>query len=235
MKIARRIIDSTVSLCGKILNKRKLNKLLVHRSGKVCVNLGCGLAIAPGWINIDASLNALLGGFPKSILAIFYKLSGSNRYYSPEEYCNLLNKNIFFFHDLSKSTPLKANTVDFIFTSHFLEHIFKKDGSRLLSDCYSALKSGGVIRIAVPDLEYAIGLYEKGSVKEMLENYFFVDDLNSYLARHKYMYDFKLLADELNAAGFKNIKRCLYRSGDLPDLDLLDNRPEDTLFVEAIK
>jgi hypothetical protein len=49
------------------------------------------------------------------------------------------------------------------------------------------------------------------------------------------MYDFELLAAELSAAGFGDVQRCAYRAGRTPDLDHLDNRPEETLYVEAAK
>jgi len=69
----------------------------------------------------------------------------------------------------------------------------------------------------------------------MLENYFFVDDLSSYLARHKYMYDFEIIFEILIEAGFRKVVKCGYQKGNTPDLDVLDNRPEETLFVEAVK
>ena len=91
------------------------------------------------------------------------------------------------------------------------------------------------MRIAIPDLEYAVEQYRLGKKRQMLENYFFVDDLLSYLARHKYMYDFELLSESLYKAGFKKVIKCTFKTGVTPDIDILDNRPEETLFVEAIK
>jgi hypothetical protein len=49
------------------------------------------------------------------------------------------------------------------------------------------------------------------------------------------MYDFDLLRSELTKAGFSKIERRSYRDGDVPDIALLDNRPEETLYVEATK
>ena len=69
----------------------------------------------------------------------------------------------------------------------------------------------------------------------MLENYFFVEDRESFLARHKYMYDFELLKKVLESIGYTQVTRCEYRHGRTPDIDQLDNRPEETLFVEAVK
>ncbi len=49
------------------------------------------------------------------------------------------------------------------------------------------------------------------------------------------MYDFDLLETLLGETGFVNVVRCEYRQGRAPDLGLLDNRPEETLYVEAEK
>ena len=91
------------------------------------------------------------------------------------------------------------------------------------------------MRIAVPDLAWAVECYHRGCKREMLEQYFFVEDRSSFLARHKYMYDFELLRDTLEAAGFTSVERCAFREGRTPDLSLLDNRPDETLFVEAVR
>jgi hypothetical protein len=44
----------------------------------VKINLGCGLAVAPGWINVDASLNAFFASWSSGVHKVLYKLSGSN-------------------------------------------------------------------------------------------------------------------------------------------------------------
>lgn len=49
------------------------------------------------------------------------------------------------------------------------------------------------------------------------------------------MYDFDLLAQTLLAAGFAAVTLCEYQPGAVPDTERLDNRPEQTLFVEALK
>lgn len=228
----RKIIDSTVGVCGVILANRKVN---TAGNSVIKVNLGCGLALAPGWINVDASLNALFAGPWTWLIKLMYRISGSNRYYSLAEYTSILSQNRFVFHDLARSLPFSGNSVDFFYSSHFFEHLFKSDALRLMCDCHVALKDGGILRIAVPNLEYAVEQYKAGKKKQMLENYFFVDDLSSYLARHKYMYDFELLSEFLYQAGFKSVTRCAYKTGATPDIDILDNRPEETLFVEAVK
>ena len=47
------------------------------------------------------------------------------------------------------------------------------------------------------------------------------------------MYDFETLRQLLESVGFVDVERCSYQQVNVPDLDKLDNRPEDTIFVEA--
>ncbi|MFN4351163.1 MAG: class I SAM-dependent methyltransferase [Hylemonella sp.] len=235
MSVIRAVIDKTVDVAGLVLQGRRVHPTVRIGDGRVCVNLGCGLAVAPSWINVDASLNALFAGAPNLVLRQLYRLSGANRYYSEQEYVRLLTGHKFIFHDLARSLPFHEDAVDVFYSSHFFEHLFKKDAERLLREMHAALKGGGLIRIAVPDLSHAVALYGQGKTKEMLENYFFVDDRSSYLARHKYMYDFENLGVMLAEAGYRDIRRCNYREGMCPDVATLDNRPEETLYVEAIR
>lgn len=233
MKVIRTIIDGSTRVIGYIRRGRRFYPK--GENGVVKVNLGCGLAVTKGWINVDASLNALVASWPKIMHKILYRLSGANRYYSMDEYCELLGNHMFVHHDLSHSLPLKDQTADFIYSSHFLEHLFKNDAKRLLKECHRVLKSGGIVRVCVPDLAYAVSMYSRGDKAKMLEDYFFVEDKESFLARHKYMYDFELLKTLLEGIGFSDIVRCDYRQGQTPDIEDLDNRPEETLFVEAVK
>jgi len=56
-------------------------------------------------------------------------------------------------HNLLQGIPSKPDTFDAVYHSHILEHFSKKDGELFIKDCYRVLKNGGIIRIAVPDLE----------------------------------------------------------------------------------
>ncbi len=44
-------------------------------------------------------------------------------------------------------------SVDGCYASHLLEHLSREDARRLLLECLRVLRSGGVLRLAVPDLE----------------------------------------------------------------------------------
>ena len=49
------------------------------------------------------------------------------------------------------------------------------------------------------------------------------------------MYDFDALRTLLADAGFSEINRAAFRQGRVPDLEILDDQPAVSLFVEARK
>lgn len=231
------VIRSTIEATNRALAVIKARRQVALPKGKepVKVNLGCGLAVTKGWINVDGSLNALVAGMPPAMHRLMYKLTGAKNYYSQEEYCRLLAEHIFVHHDLASGLPFESGVVQYIYTSHFLEHLYRADAIRLLRECHRVLKPGGIIRISVPDLEYALNLYRDGRKEEMLANYFFVEDGENQYSRHKYMYDFAMLKALLEQTGFKGVAHCEFRQGEVPDIGVLDNRAEESLFVEASK
>lgn len=64
-------------------------------------------------------------------------------------------------HDLSQGIPLPDASCDVVYHSHLLEHFPKDKALPFLRECYRVLKPGGIIRIAVPDLERIVRLYLK--------------------------------------------------------------------------
>jgi predicted SAM-dependent methyltransferase len=56
-------------------------------------------------------------------------------------------------HNLLNGIPFTNEHFDLVYHSHVLEHFSKADGEKLIAECFRVLKPGGVIRIAVPDLE----------------------------------------------------------------------------------
>jgi SAM-dependent methyltransferase len=213
-------------------------RVIKPRAEVVKLNLGSGLSVAGGWINVDASPVVFFSKWPSSILKMLYKTWGSLLGFTPRfsqsEYCNILKNNIFVHHNIEYGIPFPDESVDYLYSSHLLEHLFREDAKKLLREAWRVLKKGGTIRIGVPDLEYAVLLYQRGKKEEALR-YFFPTSKSGYFSRHKYMYDFDTLRGHLEEAEFVNIVRRSCRQGKTPDIDVLDSRPEETLYVEASK
>jgi predicted SAM-dependent methyltransferase len=68
-------------------------------------------------------------------------------------------------HDLRKGIPYPDGSLDVVYHSHILEHFPKPAALGLLRECHRVLKSGGVIRVAVPDLEQIARLYLEALAK----------------------------------------------------------------------
>jgi predicted SAM-dependent methyltransferase len=226
----RRLIDSVTNFVCWV----KRNRIIKPKGEIIKVNIGSGLSVAPGWINVDASLNAFFSKWPRFVLKIIYRISGSKQWYSEEGYCNILKSHNFVHHNVEYGLPFPNESIDYLYSSHLIEHLFKEDAKKLLKEAHRVLKKSGIVRICVPDLEYAISLYQKGD-KEKALRYFFATSKSGYFSRHQYMYDFDLLKQLLEEAGFTNVERYAYRQGKTPDIDVLDNRPEESLYVEANK
>jgi SAM-dependent methyltransferase len=63
-----------------------------------------------------------------------------------------------FSRDVSQANllgrlPLPDNSAELVYSSHFLEHIPRDLVKHFLGECLRLLKPGGVLRLAVPDLE----------------------------------------------------------------------------------
>ncbi len=64
-------------------------------------------------------------------------------------------------HDLRQGMPSSIidNSIDFIYSSHFLEHVHDDEALKILKDCFNALKPGGKIRFCLPDFKKLITAY----------------------------------------------------------------------------
>ena len=49
------------------------------------------------------------------------------------------------------------------------------------------------------------------------------------------MYDFELFKNLLESKKFKNVCKCEFKEGKVPNIDVLDNRAKDSIYIEATK
>lgn len=62
-------------------------------------------------------------------------------------------------HDVRERLPFADATFSVVYHSHVLEHLTPDRGRALLRECHRVLKSRGILRVAVPDLETIARLY----------------------------------------------------------------------------
>ena len=209
------------------------------------LNIGCGQHGLPEWFNLDNSWSAWFSKRPH-----LHRLLRNVRLISAEHYELKWPDNIVV-HDARRGLPCPDASIRFIYTSHFLEHLRRDEAHFILRECYRVLVPGGLIRVVVPDLFFFAKRYCNATESELL-NFLLtratsqhVEDLLNALSihsqpvadrmPHRWMYDELSLSYELTQAGFTQIHRCEFQRGEMPDVHLLDNRPEDSLHMEARK
>ncbi len=62
-------------------------------------------------------------------------------------------------HDLRKPLPFDRDSFQVVYHSHVLEHFSREEGRHLMRECYRVCCGGGIIRIALPDLEKTARTY----------------------------------------------------------------------------
>ena len=106
--------------------------------------------------------------------------------------------------DVSALATIENNTVDLIYACHVLEHFGRHEYQSVLECWYSKLKTGGVLRLSVPDVKKAMGLYLSGEyyLKQMY-GFLWGGQMHEY-DYHKIGFDRSILQKSLAAAGFKH-------------------------------
>lgn len=195
-------------------------------------HLGCGPIYVPGYLNIDYTTHV-----GENSLHQDYGVVGAT----------------FYNYNLVNGLPAAENSLEVIYTCHFLEHLSFSEGFGLLEACYRCLEPGGTLRLLVPDLELWIKNY-------LFNNKYFFDEYRSHFLNfdqhlyesngavligmlhnwgHKSSYDYETLTMRLNRIGFKSIHRTLFQESSLPEIATLEpyvaSRAMESLCVECIK
>jgi len=208
------------------------------------VNLGCG----PGKLealqyeNYDSSRKLLLSKLhvPAQLL------------YDPSKVDAVWDKRAKFKNVLN--LRFTNDTVDGVYSSHLLEHLYYEDALTLIKTIYCFLKPGGLVRFALPDYdnfvdEYisqrlinpveAIKTFENRLLSHNSARPNLTTRLRDYvlgnLHTHKWHPTFPLVKDALNSVGYSTVERKSFRDSYLPEIELLECRNDNTFFIEAMK
>lgn len=99
---------------------------------------------------------------------------------------------------------IKDDSVDLIYCCHMLEHLSYEESQQALKVWYKKLKKGGILRLAVPNLEKACSLYLLTRNKNLIKSMFWGSQRHEF-DYHKNGWSFGDLYGELQKAGFGKI------------------------------
>ncbi len=171
---------------------------------------GCGDWIEPGWINADAK-----------------DLPG-----------------VDLCCDIRDGLPLANESIDYAVSVHAFPELTLEEQVPALRELHRVLRPGGVLRLALPDLDLAVDAYRRGD-----RGYFLVPDERAeslgaklvvqllWYGFSRTVFTFDFVSELLAEAGYSRIDRCTFREtvSEFPEIVSLDNRPAESLFVEAVK
>lgn len=145
-------------------------------------------------------------------------------------------------HDLTKPLPFDENSVTYIYSEHFIEHIGKRQGAEFLKECYRILSSGGVLRISTPDLAVLAKDYVDGKIDRWGKVFWnpasACDLLNEGMRSwgHQYVYDLPEITLNLKKAGFQHIQTAAWRLSKHDIFNGIEIRPDGVeIILEATK
>ena len=171
----------------------------------------------------------------------FKKLQIGGGYHTKHNWINgdIIAGNIYL--NATKKLPFPDNSLDFIFTEQFIEHITQEDAITFMHEAYRILKPGGVIRQSTPDMEKLILVYQDNNpevdlgtavtrhMRNHRRNTPFVKPcgcqfLNDFfrLWGHQFIYDRDSMLMLTKEAGFRNFRWVAFGKSDNADLKHLE-------------
>lgn len=135
-----------------------------------------------------------------------------------------IDKGVVFL-DISEDLPVPENCLQFIYSEHVIEHVPLEVALGHFKDCYRRLRKGGVLRVAMPNLQFLLDYFDGEALTDVQRR--FLDDtvakfhqglsvssptilLNDFVRRwgHEFIYDHNLAIHMLEKAGFSRVERC---------------------------
>jgi predicted SAM-dependent methyltransferase len=146
--------------------------------------------------------------------------------------------------DIREGLPVESDTFDYIVSIHSLPEIQFAEIVPTLAELRRVLKPGGVLRLALPDLDKGIEAYHRRDT-----DYFHVPDEDAKSLGAKFvtqmiwygysrcLFTHEFIEEQLLRAGFARVDHCTFKQTASAHAEIvdLDNRERESLFVEGVK
>lgn len=184
-----------------------------------------------GWLNTDVTPHMAIARVPG--LARLLRRAGR---LSDERWTTYRDGTFARMHylDLTHPLPYPDGAFEAVFGSHVLEHLTPREADAALRELRRVLRPGGIIRIAVPDLDHEVGRYDPAHPDEFVDGLLQGRKRSRSRHRHWWLYNEQSLRALLERTGFTDVRRAAYREGRCPDVERIDSRP-GSLFMEGVR
>lgn len=120
---------------------------------------------------------------------------------------------------------IESGSVDLIYFSHGIEYFSREEIPKVLKEYKRVLKTGGILRLAVPDFKALAELYlMTGKLDNVIGPLYGHWPLkNKKVLSHKTVYDYISLETVLHDAGFDNVRKWFWNKIFVNELDGFDD------------
>lgn len=172
------------------------------------LNWGCGAHVAAGWINSDVKD-------------------------APE---------VDLVADIKRGLPLPSGSIDCAVSVHALPELSYRELLPALTELRRVLRVGGVLRLALPDLDRAIAAY---AARDDAYFHLVADDASTpggrlitqmlWYGYSRTLFTADFAVELLEQAGYAHVTICRAHetASEFPEIVELDNREEESFYVEA--
>lgn len=119
---------------------------------------------------------------------------------------------INYRHEISTLPDFANESVDLIYCSHALEYFDRLEATKALTEWRRVLKTGGILRLAVPDFEALVDVYLTHRTLSLIHGPLYGRMVvetpdGEKIFYHKTCYDFVSLKNLLESQGFVDVHR----------------------------
>lgn len=196
------------------------------------LQLGAFDQACPGWVNTDVTPHLLVARVPGMARALH--AAGVLDEHRWQQHREGRFRSLRWL-DVARPFRFPDQSFEAVYSSHLLEHLHPDVAEQCLSEILRVLIPGGVLRIAVPDLDSMVERYDPANPDEFLWGVYQGRGARAKRsARHWWHYNAVSLEALLRRLGYAEVRRCEFRQGRCPDLERIETR-RWSLFMEAIR